>query len=183
MSRSARRPVPGPAAEPATRGLEPRTWQGVTFRPCQAGAGGARNLFKYAGAWIPEPAPGELAWEAEAEGRLVGGVLVERRGAHAFVHGPVVVEPPAGVEPLEVADQLLVPLLDAAAAIPLDACFTRPQGLDRLWVRRGFVPVPEASLPGGLRDRPGIGLFAWRRPGTYAISTPDPEGGRRRGRR
>ncbi len=180
MSRAARRPVPRPAAEPAARDLEPRTWQGVTFRPCQAGAAEVRNLFEYAGAWIPEPAPDELAWEAEAGGRLVGGLLVERRGAHGFVHGPVVVESPAGVEPLEVADQLLAPLLAAAAATPLDTLFTRPQGLDRLWVRRGFVPVPEAALPPGLRDRPGIGLFAWRRPGTYAISTPDEEASRRR---
>lgn len=183
MSRSARRPVPGPAAEPATRDLEPRTWQGVSFGPCQAGAAEVRALFKYAGAFIPEPAPAEVAWEAAIGGRLVGGVLVERRGVHGFIHGPVVVEPPAGIEPLEVADRLLVPLLEAAAAIPLDTLFTRPQGLDRLWVRRGFVPVPEAALPAGLRERPGIGLFAWRRPGTYAISAPDAEGERRRGRR
>lgn len=182
MPRSARRPVPGPAAEPAPERLEPRPWQGVVYRPCQAGAAEVRNLFKFAGAWIPEPAPGEVGWEAEAAGRLVGGALVERRGAHGFIHGPVVVEPPAGIEPLEVAAQLIAPLLAGSVPIPFDTLFTRPQGLDRLWVRSGFVPVPEASLPERFRDRPGIGLYAWRRPGTYAISAPNAEAGPRRRR-
>jgi len=53
-----------------------------------------------------------------------------------------------------------------------------------VWVRLGFVPMPEAFLPSPLRGRPGSGLHAWRRPGTYAVPLPDPEGeGRRRGRR
>ena len=37
-----------------------------------------------------------------------------------------------------------------------------PGGLDRVWVRLGFIPVPEAELPEALRGRPGIGLFGWR---------------------
>jgi hypothetical protein len=141
-------------------------------------------LFQFAGAFAPDPDPDEVAWEAEAAGRTMGGVLCERRGAHAFVHGPVVVEPPAGTEPLEVAAQLVAPLIDVARALPLDTLFTRPQGLDRVWVRLGFVPMPEAFLPATLRGRPGSGLHVWRRPGTYAVPVPDPEGeSRRRGRR
>ena len=95
------------------------------------------------------PGPGELGWEALVEERLVGGVLVERHGEHGFVHGPVVVAPPSGGEPLEVAAQLVAPLLGQAAQLGINTLFTRPQGLDRLWVRFGFIPVPEASLPSG----------------------------------
>jgi hypothetical protein len=184
MARSARRPATPAAAEPAPRTLEPRTWQGVCYRPSQAGAAEVRRLFDFAGAWTPPLAAGELAWEAHAAEQLVGGVLVERHGVHGFVHGPVVVGPPAGVEPLEVAAQLVAPVLAQAADAGLDTLFTRPQGLDRLWVRYGFIPMPEASLPAGLRGRPGAGLHAWRRPGSYTIALPDPErGGRRRGGR
>ncbi len=157
----------------------PRTWQGILYRPCQAGGAEARRLFDFAGAWTPPPSAGELGWEAVAEERVVGGVLVERQGEQGFVHGPVVVEPPAGAEPLEVAAQLVAPLLDEATAAGLNTLFTRPQGLDRLWVRFGFVPVPEASLPASLRGRPGTGLHAWRRPGSYTIATPDLERRRR----
>jgi hypothetical protein len=156
----------------------------VAYRPCQSGAPAVRRLFQFAGAFAPGPDPGELAWEAEAAGRIVGGVLCERHGAQAFIHGPVVVDPPPGAEPIEVAAQLVAPLVDAAHAIPLDALFARPQGLDRVWVRLGFVPMPEAFLPSALRGRPGSGLHVWRRPGTYAVPVPDPEGGGRpRGRR
>ena len=184
MRRSARRPAsPAPAGPPSSL-PEPRLWQGVVYRPCPRGAPAVRRLFQFAGAFAPDPDPGELAWEAEAAGRTIGGVLCERHGPHGFVHGPVVVEPPAGAEPLEVAAQLVAPLIDLARALPLDTLFTRPQGLDRVWVRLGFVPMPQAFLPPVLRGRPGSGLHAWRRPGTYAVPVPDPEGeGRRRGRR
>jgi hypothetical protein len=138
-----------------------------------------RELFRYAGAWIPDPSPEEFAWEAEAAERLVGGVLVEAHGEDGFIHGPVVVSVPAGAEPLEVADQLVAPLLEVARARTLRTLFTRPQGLDRVWVRHGFVPVPEATLPQALRGRPGTGLHAWRRPGSYSVATPSPEGSRR----
>jgi hypothetical protein len=180
MPRSARRPVSSPAAEPAAAAPPPRTWQGVLYRPSQAGAGKVRQLFDFAGAWAPTPGPVELGWEAVVEDdRLVGGVLVERHAEHGFVHGPVVVSPPAGGEPLEVAAQLVAPLLAQAAQLGINTLFTRPQGLDRLWVRFGFIPVPEASLPASLRGRPGTGLHAWRRPGSYTIALPEVERGRR----
>jgi len=184
MPRAARRPVFPPAAAPAPGVLEPRTWQGVVYRLCQGGASAVRELFRFAGAYAPDPDPAELAWEAVAEGRTIGGLLCERRGAHGFVHGPVVVAPPSGVEAIEVAAQLAAPLLDAAPSLGLDTLFTRPQGLDRVWVRLGLVPVPEAFLPADLRGRPGSGLHAWRRPGTYAVPVASAESdGRRRGRR
>ena len=57
-------------------------------------------------------------------------------------------------------------LLDDALELPqaegIDTLYTRPQGLDRVWVRNGFIPIPEAELPEALRGRPGIGLFGWR---------------------
>ena len=40
--------------------------------------------------------------------------------------------------------------------------FARPQSLDRVWVRFGFVPVPESTLPSELAGREGAGLYAWR---------------------
>jgi hypothetical protein len=124
-----------------------------------------------------------LAWEAQADGRLVGGVLVERRGDFGFIHGPVVVEPPSEGGPMEVAAHLVAALLDEATGLKMTTLFTRPQGLDRVWVRSGFVPVPEAFLPDGLKGRAGTGLHAWRRPGSYTIAAPDAEGRgpRRRG--
>jgi hypothetical protein len=154
------------------------------YRPCQIGAPAVRQLFQFAGAHVPAADVEEIAWEAEDAGRILGGVLCERAGAHGFIHGPVVIEPPAGIEPLEIAALLVSPLIDLARTLPLDSLFTRPQGLDRVWVRLGFVPMPEAFLPPALRGRPGSGLHVWRRPGTYAVPVPDPEGeGRRRGRR
>ncbi len=183
MPRSARRPGP-PAAAPAPIASEPRIWQGLVYQPCQGGAPAVRQLFEYAGAFAPDPEPGEMAWEARVGDQVIGGVLCERRDAAGFIHGPVVVDPPEGAEPIEVAAQLVAPLIDAARAIPLDSLFTRPQGLDRVWVRLGFVPMPEAFVPVALRGRPGSGLHVWRRPGTYAVPVPDPDGeGRRRGRR
>jgi hypothetical protein len=184
MPRSARRPVAPPAAEPArsiAQGSAPRVWQGVQYRPGQTGGAEVRRLFDFAGAWAPPPGPAELVWEAVAGERTVGGILVERHGAHGFVHGPVVVEPPSSTEPLEVAAQLVAPVLGQAAEQGVDTLFTRPQGLDRIWVRLGFIPVPEATLPAVLRGRPGTGLHAWRRPGSYTIALPE-ERGRRRGR-
>ncbi len=182
MPRSARRPASPPVGPPAPATLEPRTWQGVVYRPCQGGAPAVRRLFQFAGAFAPPPDPGEIAWEADADGRVVGGVLCEQRGAHGFIHGPVVVDPPEGIEPLEVAALLVAPLIDTARALAMDTLFARPQGLDRVWVRLGFVPMPEAFLPETLRGRPGSGLHAWRRPGSYAVPVPESREGRR-GRR
>lgn len=90
---------------------------------------------------------------------MVGALLVERSGAAGMIHGPVVVE---AADPLEVAAQLLDSALPHATAAGAETLFARPQGLDRLWVRFGFIPVPEADLPPAFKKRPGAGLFAWR---------------------
>ena len=184
MPRSARRPV-SPAAGSAPIVLEPRTWQGVVYQPCQGGAPAVRQLFQFAGAFAPDPEPDEMAWEAQAGDRVVGGVLCERRGAHGFIHGPVVVDPPEGAEPIEVAAQLVAPLVDLAPAhsrsIPSSP---GPRGSTASGCVWDSCRCPRPSCPAALRGRPGSGLHVWRRPGTYAVPVPDPEGeGRRRGRR
>jgi hypothetical protein len=76
----------------------------------------------------------------------------------------VVVTPPdAPAETaLEVAAELLASVLRHAEESGIDTVFTRPQGLDKIWVRYGFIPLPEAELPKGLRGRPGVGLYGWR---------------------
>jgi hypothetical protein len=186
MARSARRPGVGPAAEPgpgSSTAPAPRTWQGVLYRPGQAGAADVRRLFDFAGAWAPPPGAGDLAWEAVVAERLVGGVLVERHGEQGFIHGPVVVETPSSTEPLEMAAQLVAALLAQATDLRINGLFTRPQGLDRVWVRFGLIPVPEATLPALLRGRPGTGLHAWRRPGSYTIALPEERGRRPSGSR
>jgi hypothetical protein len=61
-----------------------------------------------------------------------------------------------------VAARLLSLAMDEMAPRGVDTLFARPQGLDRLWVRFGFIPVPEGELPGALRGRPGLGLYGWR---------------------
>jgi hypothetical protein len=76
-----------------------------------------------------------------------------------FLHGPVVV---AGEEPLEIAAQLVTAALDHGSALGADVIFARPQGLDRVWIRFGFIPVPESTLPVALAGRAGVGLYAWR---------------------
>jgi hypothetical protein len=76
-----------------------------------------------------------------------------------MIHGPVVVDQP---DPFEVASQLVAATLPQATALGIERCFTRPQGLDRVWVRFGFIPVPEAELPTFFKERTGTGLFAWR---------------------
>ena len=68
----------------------------------------------------------------------------------------------AAAEAIDVAAHLLADALEHAGTRGIDTVFTRPQGLDPVWVRLGFIPVPEVELPRGLRGRPGVGLFAWR---------------------
>jgi len=113
--------------------------------------------------------------------------VTERAGAAALLHGPVVVEsrlgPPGGArepgaaeidtDPLEVAIQLVSAAVDTATASGIETVFARPQGLDRVWVRFGFFPVPEVALPDALRGRGGAGLFAYR--GGSALWNPRPE--------
>lgn len=170
-----RRPDNGsaPAAAPGVVALAPtpslahatvpRVWQGVGYRPLSDGAV-ARPLFDFAALPWPEPARLALAWGAfaatPAEGeRLIGAVLAECEGRAMLLHGPVVV---AGDEPLEIAAQLVTAALDHGSALGADVIFTRPQGLDRVWIRFGFIPVPESTLPGALAGRAGVGLYAWR---------------------
>jgi N-acetylglutamate synthase-like GNAT family acetyltransferase len=76
-----------------------------------------------------------------------------------FLHGPVVTSEST---PLEIAAQLVAAALDHASALGARTVFARPQSLDRVWVRFGFIPVPEGALPAVLAGRPGRGLFAWR---------------------
>jgi hypothetical protein len=106
-------------------------------------------------------AAGWGAWDGPT---LVGAALLERAGEAGMLHGPVVVLP-APAEPeraLDVAHGLVKRSLETAPAIGLTTVFARPQGLDRIWVREGFIPVPESELPQPLRGTPGAGLYGWR---------------------
>jgi hypothetical protein len=96
-----------------------------------------------------------------------------RSGRDAVVPGPEAPAPAdalaaaddqlaAAAEAIDVAAHLLADALEHAGKRGIDTVFTRPQGLDPVWVRLGFIPVPEVELPRGLRGRPGVGLFAWR---------------------
>lgn len=120
----------------------------------------ARPLFDFAAVPWPADADIAVAWGATDGGqRLIGAVIGERSGPAMMLHGPVV-----GVqtEPLEIASQLVAAILDHASASGVVTLYARPQSLDRVWVRFGFIPVPESTLPPHLADRPGAGLYAWR---------------------
>jgi len=94
---------------------------------------------------------------------LVAALLGERSRSDALLHGPVVrTDAEAPDDPLEVAAQLVQAILDHATALGITTLFSRPGGLDRVWVRFGFIPVPEVTLPAALAGRPGAGLYAWR---------------------
>ena len=153
-------PAPGPSLASATL---PRVWQGIGYRPLPDTAR-ARPLFDFAAVPWPETAAPAFCWGAHAAQptgeRLVAAVVAERADRALTLYGPVVAVDTA--DALEVAAQLVAPLVDAARAIPLDSLFTRPQGLDRVWIRYGFIPVPETALPPALGGRPGAGLYAWR---------------------
>ena len=167
-------PAP-PAATPSLAAATlARVWQGVGYRPL-VDAGRARALFDFAA--VPWPERLAFAWGAFTSGaggeRLVGAVAAERHATVAMLHGPVmaVAEPgsPAGasaadgtLDPLEAAAQLLGAAIDHATALGVNTLYARPQGLDRVWVRLGFIPVPEVALPAALTGRPGVGLYAWR---------------------
>jgi hypothetical protein len=155
--------VPAPSLASATL---PRVWQGIGYRPLPDAAD-ARALFDFAA--IPWPADPDLAlawgaWTAGARGeRLVGALLAERSRGDVLLHGPVVrTDAEAPDDPLEVAAQLVVAALDHAVALGVTTVFARPGGLDRVWVRFGFIPVPEVTLPAALAGRTGVGLYAWR---------------------
>jgi N-acetylglutamate synthase-like GNAT family acetyltransferase len=91
--------------------------------------------------------------------KLVGAVVAELTGRSALIHGPVVV---SERDALDLASQLVAAAIDHATTAGAHTLFAQPQGLDRLWVRFGFIPVPEGTLPAGLSARPGDGLYAWR---------------------
>lgn len=173
------RPPRAPSAELADGGLAPgrapapslasatlpRVWQGIGYRPLPD-ATVARALFDFAA--VPWPAEGGVAfawgaWTARSGAeRLVAALVAERSSTAAFVHGPVISTEGDPVPPLEVAAQLTAAALDHASALGVVTVYARPQGLDRIWVRFGFIPVPESTLPVGLAGRPGAGLYAWR---------------------
>lgn len=140
----------------------PRAWQDLTLRPLEE-ASQARALFDFAALPWPSMANPLLAWGAfEPTGsgeKLLGVVVAESPGRAGLLHGPVVV---AEREPLELAAHLIGAIVDHATAAGAHTLFAQPQGLDRLWVRFGFIPVPEGVLPAGLSARPGDGLYAWR---------------------
>jgi hypothetical protein len=155
-----------PTAPSLASATLPRVWQGIGYRPLpDAGAAGA--LFDFTAVpWPPGPdlALAWGAWTATTRGEtLVGAVVGERSRTDALLHGPVVrTDAGAPDDPLEVAAQLVAATLDHATALGLTTVFARPGGLDRIWVRFGFIPVPEVTLPGPLAGRPGVGLYAWR---------------------
>jgi GNAT superfamily N-acetyltransferase len=166
-----RTPRPDPRADPVIESapasslasaMLPRVWQGVGYRPLPD-AELAHPLFDFAA--VPWPTnPGlELGWGAfdatTGAERLVGAFVAERDGPALFLHGPVVV---SDAEPMEIAAQLLAAAIEHARAAGAETLFSRPQGLDRVWVRFGFIPVPEGALPPALAGRPGRGLYAWR---------------------
>jgi hypothetical protein len=136
----------------------------VSYGSLEAPWGPALELFRYAGAWAPPVEQIESGGAAVAGERVLGALLIERAGTSAMLHGPVVVLPPEtpAEAALEIAAELLSALLARAEGAGFDTLYTRPQGLDRIWVRHGFIPVPEAELPRALRGRPGVGLYGWR---------------------
>jgi len=139
-------------------------WDGVACRRLETPWHDALSLFSFAGAWAPPEgrvAAGWGAWDGE---QLAGALLAERAGRAWLFHGPVVVAPPDAAPDgaVDVAGRLVADALGQAEADGIETVFTRPQGLDRVWVRSGFIPLPEVELPKALRDRPGLGLFGWR---------------------
>lgn len=179
MGRSKTRRSAGdrPPASPSFAPLvSPQATEGVLFEPLTERAEEARRLFSYVGAWAPPPSKGEVAWGAsvgrEADQQLIGALLLEKKGAAGMLYGPVVVLiAGAGWKPIEVAAGLVA----QATGSGVETLFARPQGLDRVWVRFGFIPVPAADLPPAFKGRPGTGLFAWRG-GTALWSTRKPPG-------
>jgi hypothetical protein len=165
---------PGPAPSLASAVL-PRLWQGVGYRPLPDVAP-ARALFDFAAVPWPERLEPLFAWGAWTAGdggeRLIAAAVAERNGAAVFLQGPVVV---SDDEPFEVAGLLVAASLDHASALGVSTVYARPLALDRVWVRFGFIPVPESSLPAGLIGRPGEGLYAWRG-GSALWSLREPSG-------
>jgi hypothetical protein len=124
----------------------------------------ARPLFEYAAVPWPDDAGLAFGWGAfpGAGGAPFAAVLVERAGRAVLLHGPLVALDGHQHDPLQIASELLTSAIGHAAALGADTAFARPQGLDRVWIRFGFIPVPEAGLPAAFAGRPGTGLYGWR---------------------
>jgi hypothetical protein len=153
--------VGAPSLEDATRA---RVWEDFTLRPL-GDVMQARPLFDFAAMPWPDPESVAFGWGASAAGsdELVSALLAERAGRAVFLHGPLVrIDWLGTVDPLTLAARLLGPALEHAAALGADTAYARPQGLDRVWVRFGFIPVPESALPAAFARRPGGGLYGWR---------------------
>ena len=132
------------------------------YRALPAPGEDARDLFGFVGAWLPPALTVSAGWGAWEGDRLAGALLLERAETAAMLYGPVVVasdtpDPDAAVE---IAARLLDDALSLAEAQGIITLYTRPQSLDRVWVRNGFIPIPEADLPETLRGRPGIAQTA-----------------------
>ena len=112
----------------------------------------------------PEASGLAFGWGAfaTASGAPLAVVLVERAGRAVFLHGPVVAFEGHEQDPLQIAAQLLTAVIDHAAALGADTAFARPQGLDRVWIRSGFIPVRETALTAAFAGCPGAGLYGWR---------------------
>jgi len=152
--------APGPSLASATL---PRVWQGVGYRPLPDPAA-ARRLFDFAAVSWPEAAAGAFCWGAHVAGaggeKLVGAIVAESADRTVMLDGPVVAVETE--DALEVAAQLVAAAIDHAQALGVEMIFARPQGLDRIWIRYGFLPVPEGALPHALAGRERVGLYAWR---------------------
>ena len=150
----------GPSLASATL---PRVWQGLGYRPLPDAAT-ARPLFDFAAVPWPETDTPVFAWGAHAVvgagEQLVAAVVAERVDRAVMLYGPVIGADTA--DAFEVAAQLVIVALDHATALGVETVFARPQGLDRVWIRYGFIPVPEGALPPALRGRQAVGLYAWR---------------------
>jgi hypothetical protein len=152
-------PAGAPSLEDATR---PRVWEGVTLRPL-TDVMQARPLFDFVAMPWPDPEHVAVAWGVFTGDDLVAAVLAERGGRAVLLHGPLVrIDRLGTLDPLQLASRLLAPVLEHAGALGADTAFARPQGLDRVWIRFGFIPVPESALPAAFAGRPGAGLYGWR---------------------
>lgn len=168
--------APGGAAslDDATR---PRIWQDLDLHPL-ADATQARPLFDFAAVPWPDAAGVAFGWGATLSdgGTLVAAVLAERAGRAIMLHGPLVtLDGATRSDPLHIASQLVTVALDHAAALGADTAFMRPQGLDRVWIRFGCIPVPESALPAAFAGRAGVGLYGWRG-GSALWALRDPAG-------
>jgi hypothetical protein len=138
-------------------------WQGIGYRPLPDAAA-ARRLLEFAAVPWPETATPAFCWgahtAAETGERLVGAIVGERAERAAMLYGPVVAVDTD--DALEIAAQLVAVVIDHATALGIETVFARPQGLDRVWVRYGFIPLPESALPAAFGGPQGVGLYAWR---------------------